>query len=150
MSSASTKKQIKVSQSKEGLQEVTLTQTENSLPSIEYLEKLEELCPGSIKHFLSEKAEERKHRQISESSLITAAIEQAKKDQHHQHILNYFIISMYFIILIATVGIVVYFVMFNRLILEAIISIIFLALEIFGGIFGGYLFHKKTTNKNKS
>ena len=37
MSSASTKKQIKVSQSKEGLKEVTLTQTENSLPSIEYL-----------------------------------------------------------------------------------------------------------------
>ena len=146
MSSASTKKQIKVSQSKEGLQEVTLTQTENSLPSIEYLERSEKVYPGSIKHFLSEKAEERKHRQISESSLITAAIEQAKKDQHHQHILNYFIISMCSIILIATIGITIYFIIFNPSLLISIISIIFATVE----IFLAYLFHKKTTNKNKS
>lgn len=78
--------------------------------------------------------------------MIDGAINLAKKDQHHQHILNYCIISMLFIIIIATLAIAIYFIIFNPSLLKAIISIISIIVE----GFIGYLFHKKTTNKNKS
>jgi hypothetical protein len=53
---------------------------------------------------------------------------------------------MCFIVLIATIGLTIYFIIFNPSILMSIISIIFTALE----IFGAYLFNKKTANKNQS
>ncbi len=81
-----------------------------------------------------------------ENKIVDWAINLAKQDQKHQHLLNYFIISMCFIVLIATIGLTIYFIIFNPSILMSIISIIATALE----IFGTYLFNKKITNKNKS
>jgi hypothetical protein len=137
---------VVVSKDKDGLKQLSYTSTETELIPIEYLKELENLSSGSANLLLTNIIKRSDHIQNNENKMIDGAINLAKNDQHHQHILNYFILSMCFIILMATVGITVYFIIFNPSILEFIISIIFVALE----IFGTYLFHKKTTNKNKS
>ncbi len=145
MSSKTKQNKLVVSKDKDGLKQLSYTSTETELIPIEYLKELENFSPGSANLLLTNIIKRSDHIQNNENKMIDGAINLAKKDQHHQHILNYCILSMCFIIVMATVGIAVYFIIFNPSILEFIISIIFVALE----IFGTYLFNKKITNKNK-
>jgi len=137
---------IEVSKDKDGVKKLSYSSTETELIPIAYLKELEELSPGIAKELVNSSIKQTNHIQNNESKIVDGAINLAKQDQKHQHILNYFIISMCFIVLIATIGLTIYFIIFNPSILMSIISIIFTALE----IFGAYLFNKKTANKNQS